>query len=122
MNLSLYHRVGGEATVQAAVNIFYDKFTNNPSMARYFGNTSMLHQSQMLENFITIALKSDTDYDRDAMRNAHASSVKKGMSNSHVDFFINTLAESLAELDVPPDYIEEFIEIAESYRADVLGK
>jgi len=120
MNLSLYQRIGGKSTVQAAVNIFYDKFMQNKEIAPFFKGVSMTNQVKIMHRFISMILKGDTGYSHEAMRKAHAPLVRKGLNDHHMDVFNQTMTETLKQLDIPVEYIEEFIEISESYRSDVL--
>jgi hemoglobin len=119
---SLYQRIGGEPAVHATVNIFYDKFMQNSEVAFFFNDVPMAHQAKIMQKFISMILKSDRNYNHLALRKAHAPLVKKGLNDQHMDIFINTMRETLEQLDIPFEFIEEFIEIAESYRNDVLLK
>ena len=122
MNLSLYQRIGGEVTVQAVVNIFYDKFKKNNQIEMFFDGISMPNQVKIMQRFITIVLKGDTEYNRVAMRRAHAPLVRKGLNSYHVDLFTQTMIDSLMQLNVPKELIGEFRDISESYRDDVLNR
>jgi len=56
------------------------------------------------------------------MRSVHARLVKMGLNDSHFDAVMEHLGATLTELGVPADLIGEAAAIAESTRADVLGK
>lgn len=120
MNLTLYQRIGGKSTVQAAVNIFYEKFIPNPEVKPFFEGVSITNQVRIMQRFITIILKGNTHYDREQLRQAHRPLISKGLSDHHMDLFNQTMAETLKQLDIPIELIAEFIEVSESYRDDIL--
>ncbi|MGR9086037.1 MAG: group I truncated hemoglobin [Gammaproteobacteria bacterium] len=122
MSQSLYERIGGEAAVDAAVNIFYRKVLNDHRINRFFDNADMDKQIAKQKAFFTMAFGGPNDYTGKDMRNAHANLVKMGLDESHFDAVMEHLGATLVELNVPQDLIAEAAAIAESTRADVLGK
>jgi hemoglobin len=119
---TLYERIGGEAAVGAAVDIFYRKVLNDHRINRFFDNTDMDAQLAKQKAFFTMAFGGPNNYTGTDMRNAHAKLVKKGLNDSHFDAVMEHLGATLVELNVPEDLIAEAAAIAESTRADVLGK
>jgi hemoglobin len=119
---TLYERIGGEAAVSAAVDIFYRKVLNDHRINRFFDNTDMDAQIAKQKAFFTMAFGGPNNYTGTDMRNAHAKLVKKGLNDSHFDAVMEHLGATLVELNVPEDLIAEAAAIAESTRADVLGK
>ncbi len=119
---SLYERIGGEAAVNAAVELFYRKVLNDYRINRFFTNTNMDEQITKQKAFFTMAFGGPNTYTGTDMRNAHAPLVKKGLDGSHFDAVMEHLGATLKELNVPSDLIAEAAAIAESVRNDVLGK
>jgi hemoglobin len=119
---SLYDRIGGEAAVDAAVELFYRKVLNDHRINRFFDNTDMDTQIAKQKAFFTMAFGGPNTYTGQDMRNAHAKMVKIGLDDSHFDAVMEHLGASLTELKVPADLIGEAAAIAESTRNDVLGK
>ncbi len=121
-NLSLYERIGGEAAVNAAVELFYKKVMDDYRINRFFNHTDMAQQIAKQKAFFTFAFGGPNNYDGKSMRDAHVRPVKLGMDDSHFDVVMELLGQTLVELKVPEDLIAEAAAIAEGARADVLGK
>lgn len=122
MSQTLYERIGGEAAVNAAVDIFYRKVLNDYRINRFFDGADMEKQLAKQKAFFTMAFGGPNNYSGKDMRNAHAHLVKMGLDSSHFDAVMEHLGGTLKELNVPPDLIAEAAGIAESTRKDVLGK
>lgn len=56
------------------------------------------------------------------MREAHKRLVEKGMNESHYDAVMGHLGNTLKELNVPNDLIQETAQIAMSTKNDVLNR
>jgi len=119
---SLYDRIGGEAAVDAAVELFYRKVLNDHRINRFFGKTDMDAQIAKQKAFFTMAFGGPNNYTGGDMRTVHARLVKMGLDDSHFDAVMEHLGATLTELGVPADLIGEAAAIAESTRNDVLGK
>ena len=122
MDLNLFERIGGEPTVEAAVNKFYDKFIQQPEITQFFNQVRLPAQIDKMRNFITLSLTRNTQYSREAIRLAHAPLVERGLNDKHFDLFVSIMNETLVELHIPKELIEEFIQISEDYRDDVLNR
>ncbi|MGZ4958513.1 MAG: group I truncated hemoglobin [Methylomonas sp.] len=119
---SLYERLGGEAAVNAAVDIFYDKVLDDYRINRFFANTDMEKQIEHLKTFMTVAFGGPNNYTGRSLRDGHARLVKMGLNDSHFDIVMEHLGATLQELNVPADLIGEAAALVESTRSDVLGK
>jgi hemoglobin len=119
---SLYERIGGEAAVNAAVELFYRKVLSDHRINRFFDATNMEAQIAKQRAFFTFAFGGPNNYTGKSMRDAHARLVKMGLNDSHFDAVMEHLGATLVELNVPADLIAEAAAIAESTRNDVLGK
>ena len=122
MSTTLYERIGGEAAVNAAVDLFYRKVLNDYRINRFFDNTDMDNQIAKQKAFFTMAFGGPNNYTGQDMRNAHAHLVKMGLDDSHFNAVMEHLGATLAELNVPADLIAEAAAIAEGARNDVLGR
>jgi len=119
---SLFERIGGEGAVDAAVDIFYRKVLADDRVNAFFEGVDMEKQAAKQKAFLTMAFGGPHNYTGEDMRKGHAHLVAKGLNDSHFDAIMEHLGATLTELNVPADLIAEAAAIAESTRADVLGK
>lgn len=119
---SLFEQIGGEAAVNAAVDIFYRRVLADHRINRFFDNTDMEQQAAKQKAFLTMAFGGPNDYSGTDMRTAHAKFVKMGLDDSHFDAVVENLAITLQELNVPQALIDQVAAIAESTRDDVLNR
>ncbi len=119
---SLYEQIGGEAAVNAAVDIFYRKVLKDGRISRFFEGVDMDRQAAKQKAFLTMAFGGPNNYTGEDMRRGHAHLVKQGLNDSHFDAVMENLGATLKELKVPAELIAQAAAIAESTRADVLGK
>ncbi len=119
---SLYEQLGGEAAVDAAVDIFYRTVLNDKRIERFFEGVDMEKQVAKQKAFLTFAFGGPNNYTGLDMRNAHARLVQQGLDDSHFDAVMEHLGATLQELNVPEDLIAQAAAIAESTRDDVLGR
>ncbi len=122
MSNSLYDKIGGEAAVNAAVDIFYRKVLKDDRISRFFEGVDMDRQAAKQKAFLTMAFGGPNNYTGEDMRRGHAHLVAKGLNDSHFDAVMENLGATLKELNVPAELIAQAAAIAESTRADVLGK
>ncbi len=122
MSESLYDRIGGEAAVNAAVDVFYRKVLADDRINMFFEGVDMEKQAAKQKGFLTFAFGGPHNYTGKDMREGHAHLVAKGLNDSHFDAVMENLGATLTELGVPADLIAEAAAIAESTRNDVLGK
>lgn len=119
---SLYERIGGEAAVNAAVDVFYGKVLDDYRINRFFEKTDMAKQVEHLKAFMTVAFGGPNNYTGRSLRDGHARLVKMGLNDSHYDAVMEHLGATMQELNVPADLIAEAAALVESVRGEVLGK
>jgi len=121
--ISLYEQLGGEAAVNAAVDIFYRKVLADYRIYRFFNNSDIEKQAAKQKAFLTMAFGGPNNYTGRDMREAHAHLVKKlGLDDSHFDAVMEHLTATLEELNVPQNLVEQVAAIAASTRDDVLNR
>lgn len=119
---SLYERLGGEAAVNAAVDIFYDKVLSDYRINRFFDKADIAKQVEHLKAFMTLAFGGPNDYTGRTLRDGHARLVKMGLNDSHFDIVMEHFGATLQQLNVPGELVAEAAALVESVRGDVLGK
>jgi len=119
---SLYDQLGGEAAVNAAVDVFYRKVLADDRISRFFDDADMDRQIARQKGFLTMAFGGPAAYTGKDMRAGHARLVTLGLNDSHFDAVVELLGQSLKELSVPAPLIAQVAAIAESTRADVLNR
>ncbi|BBA36605.1 globin [Methylocaldum marinum] len=122
MSQSIFEQLGGEAAVDAAVEVFYRKVLSDDRISHFFEGVDMAAQAAKQKAFLTMAFGGPHGYSGLDMRRAHAHLVEKGLNDFHFDAVMENLAATMQELHVPEALIAEAAAIAESTRNDVLGR
>ena len=122
MTDSLFEKIGGDAAVNAAVDIFYRKVLADDRINMFFEGIDMEQQAEKQKAFLTVAFGGPNKYSGKDMRDGHAHLVERGLNDSHFDAVMEHLGATLKELNVPDELIAEAAAIAESTRNDVLGR
>ena len=122
MSDSLFDRIGGDAAVNAAVDIFYRKVLADDRISEFFDGVDMDKQAAKQKAFLTMAFGGPNNYTGEDMRKGHAHLVARGLNDSHFDAVVENLGGTLKELGVADELIGEVAAIAETTRNDVLGK
>ncbi|MBI2779476.1 MAG: group 1 truncated hemoglobin [Gammaproteobacteria bacterium] len=120
MSTSLFEKLGGNAAVDAAVDIFYRKVLSDDRISSFFEGVDMDKQAAKQKAFLTMAFGGPHNYTGKDMRAAHAPLVARGLNDSHFDAVAGHLQATLKELNVPAELIAEVMTIAGSTRNDVL--
>ena len=68
---SVYERIGGEPSVDAAVDIFYDKVLADKRINYMFEETDMSELKAHQKRFLTVAMGGPNEYTGKNMREAH---------------------------------------------------
>lgn len=115
---TLYEKLGGEAAVNAAVDIFYRKVLSDPTISDLFDSVDMEGQAAKQKAFLTMAFGGPNGYTGKDMREAHK---HLHLTEEHFNAVAGHLQGTLEELDVPEDLIGEVMSIAGSAHDDVLN-
>ncbi|MEH6591155.1 MAG: group 1 truncated hemoglobin [Halioglobus sp.] len=116
---TLYERLGGEAAVDSAVDIFYDKVVADERISSYFENMDMVAQAIKQKNFLTMVFGGPNNYQGKDMRSAHS---HLGLNQEHFDAVVENLSSTLKELGAADSDITEVAAIANSVVDDVLNR
>jgi hemoglobin len=119
---SVYEQIGGAPAVEAAVDTFYRKVLADDRIARFFDDVDMERQATKQKAFLTMVMGGPAHYTGQDMRRGHLHLIARGMDDSHVDAVIELLGQTLTELGVKQELIQQIAAVAESVRDDVLDR
>jgi len=122
MSDALFDKIGGEAAVNAAVDVFYRKVLTDDRINQFFDGVDMEKQATKQKAFLTMAFGGPHNYTGKDMREGHAHLVKQGLNDAHFDAVVENLGATLKELGVADELIAQVAAIAETTRNDVLGR
>lgn len=117
----LYERLGGEAAVEAAVVLFYDKVMNDAKLAPFFRGFDLHDQIVRHVTFMTRAFGGRVAHEVN-LASAHKNLVDRGLDDGHVDVFVRLVGEVLSDLGVSDADASEVRAHLEASRAHVLGR
>ncbi len=117
--MSLFDKLGGEAAVNAAVDIFYRKVLSDDRISQFFDTVDMDAQHTKQKAFLTMAFGGPNNYTGKDMREAHK---HMNLTEEHFNAVAENLVGTLKELEVPQESIDEVVSIALSVKDDVLNK
>lgn len=119
---SLFKSIGGQPAVEAAVDIFYTKVTTDPAIKGFFQSTDMVGQRGKMKKFLTLLLSGTAENSDQYMRTSHAPLVEKGLNDLHFNAVGGHLKDTLEELNVPGQFIDQILGAVESFRDPVLNR
>jgi len=123
MNKSLYERIGGEAALMAAVDLFYAKIVENELTRPFFEALDMEAQTRKQIAFMSWALGGAGSHTGRDLTKAHAHLVKaKGLNDTHFDAVAASLEQTLVELGIERPLVNEVLAIVGQTRNSVLGR
>ncbi len=116
---SLFDRLGGNAAVDAAVDIFYAKVLADDRINQFFTGVDMEKQAAKQKAFLTMAFGGPNSYTGLDMREGHK---HMNLNEGHFTAVVENLAATLKELGVSDEDIAEVAAIADSVKDDVLNR
>ena len=119
---TLYERLGGEAAIDQAVDIFYRKVLGDDRISGFFEDVDMERQAAKQKAFLTMVFGGPNGYTGRDLREGHRHLVSRGLDDSHMDAVIEHLGSTLAELGAAVEDIAQVADIANSVRDHVLDR
>jgi hemoglobin len=117
---SLYHKLGGKAAIDAAVESFYVKVLADARIKDFFSDINMTAQRRKQKAFLSAAFGGPEPWTGKDMRKAHEN--LPGLNETHFNAVAENLQKTLEELKVPKDLIDQVMAIAASTKNDVLNR
>jgi hemoglobin len=118
----LFDKVGGTATINELVRLFYDRVLADPRLAPFFPDTDMDGLRGQQSMFLIMLLGRTATFKGRDLTTAHAGARAQGLTDEHFDAIIGHFDASLRELDVAEDYAREVLRRIEETRDAVLGR
>lgn len=113
---SLYERLGGAAAIDAVVKGMYEKIFYDEDLKDFFRKTDKPNQMQAMNDFLTTATGGPKVYKGKDMKSAH---VGRGITDKEFDLVISHVVDTMKELEVPGDLINEVGALVSPLRGDV---
>ncbi|KAG2423280.1 hypothetical protein HXX76_015429 [Chlamydomonas incerta] len=119
---SLYSRMGGEAAVEKAVDVFYHKILADAELAPFFASVDMKKQIRKQVAFMTYVFGGSGAYEGRDLGASHSRLIREqGMNHHHFDLVAGHLDATLQELGVAQDLKNEAMAIVASARPLIFG-
>lgn len=114
---TIFDQIGGEAAVEAVVEIFYGKVLADPELKDYFATTDIEGLKRHQARFVGMALGATRPYSGRSMKKAH-----EGMGITEVQFnlVVGHLAAALTEAGVDGPTIEAIAEKLVPLKGDIV--
>ena len=116
---SLYHRLGGKAAIDAAVDKFYVKVLADKRINHFFEDVNMTSQHRKQKAFLSAAFGGPIAWKGKDMRKAHED---MKLTDEHFNAVAENLQKTLEEMKVPKELIAEVMTIAASTKDAVLNR
>jgi hemoglobin len=116
---SLYHKLGGKAAMDAAVDAFYVKVLADNRVKHFFDDVSMPKQRRKQKEFLSAALGGPLPWTGKDMRKAHEG---MGLTDEHFNAIAENLTSTLKDLKVSQELIDQVIAVVATTKDDVLGR
>jgi truncated hemoglobin YjbI len=121
--LPLYDRVGGNAAMEVAVDLFYRKVLQDDLVGKFFDDVDMDAQRLKQKNFLTMAFGGPCQFSGVDLRGTHKRLVEDmGLTDAHFDRVAQLFKEAMEELSISEKKLSRMLEIMESFREDVLNR
>ena len=99
---NLYDLIGGQQTIKAATERFYERVAEDQSLRPFFEQVDMARLRSRQVMFISMLL-GGTVYTGKDIYIAHASARNQGLDDAHFDSFLKHFGAALHEVGVKPE-------------------
>ncbi len=101
--MSLYHEIGGDAVISAAVIDLWGRINTDTTLSPWFAHTEGRAFTGNLGDYLTVALGGPERYGGRSMRNAHSG---LGITGEAFEVFLQRLGESFAAGGASGDVVQ----------------
>ena len=119
MNENLYELVGGQQTIKAATERFYERVMQDERLRQFFEHTDIATLRSRQVMFISMLLGGRV-YTGKEIHAAHAAVREHGLTAAQFDLSLDHFRAALQEVGVKPENAEKMMKILEGKRKAVL--
>ena len=116
---TLYERIGGDAFVDKAVDIFYKKVLTDERISSFFEHIDIVSPIVKQKKFLTMMFGGPNNYCGKDMHSAHA---HMRLDEGHFNAMLERLVETLRELNIFDSDISEIVDVVHCVKDDVLNR
>lgn len=116
---SLYHKLGGKAAIDAAVEAFYVKVLADNRVKDFFSDVNMAKQRRKQKEFLSFAFGGPLPWTGKDMRKAHEG---LELTEEHFNAIAENLVNTLKDLKIDQALIDQVVAVALTTKDDVLGR
>ncbi len=116
---TLYERIGGDAIVDKAVDIFYKKVLTDERISSFFEHIDIVSHIIKQKKFLTMMFGGPNNYSGKDMHSAHA---HMRLDEGHFNAMLERLVETLRELNIFDSDISEIVDVVNCVKDDVLNR
>jgi hemoglobin len=117
----LFDLIGGEETIRAATEAFYERVYADDTLRPFFRTTDMDQLRARQRMFLSMLLGGSPSYSGRDIAAAHAAAREHGLNDGHFDRFIRHFRDALKEVGVEPRKARKVLKLLESKRSTVLN-
>ena len=117
--MTLFDEVGGQAAVKTAVTVFYNRVTDDPTLAQWFEGVDLSSLRAHQRAFLSAALDGPPVFAGRDLGEAHAG---MAITNEAFDSIVTHLAVTLDDLGVDAHIIAQVGERLETLRGEIVNK
>ncbi len=114
---TLYERLGGQDSIEAVVDRFYERLVADERVAHYFDDVDMQKQRAHQAQFISAVANGPVDYSGADMETAHED---LGITKADFDVIVTHLEGTLEEFDVNETDQEAVLAAVAEYEDDIV--
>ncbi|MBN8420992.1 MAG: hypothetical protein J0L73_18895 [Verrucomicrobia bacterium] len=116
---SLYQKLGGKPAMDAAIEAFYVKVLADDRVKHFFDDVSMDKQRRKQKEFLSTAFGGPLPWTGKDMRKAHDG---MGLTEVHFNAIAENLVNTLKDLKIKQELIDQVVAVALTTKDDVLGR
>lgn len=116
---SLYQKLGGKPAMDAAIEAFYVKVLADDRVKHFFDDVSMDKQRRKQKEFLSAAFGGPLPWTGKDMRKAHDG---MGLTEVHFNAIAENLVNTLKDLKIKQELIDQVVAVALTTKDDVLGR